>query len=74
MCQNKHNSQKNTNLFLDKIKEQLLSLIDQFEVQFNELSNFELSDGALTEVQPVEIAGVVNQEINRLEGLLKEFD
>ena len=51
-----------------------MSLIDQFEVQFNELSNFELSDGALTEVQPVEIAGVVNQEINRLEGLLKEFD
>jgi len=51
-----------------------LSLIDQFEVQFNELSNFELSDGSLTEVQPVEIAGVVNQEINRIEKQLKEFD
>jgi hypothetical protein len=51
-----------------------LSLIDQFEVQFNELSNFELSDGSLTEVQPVEIAGVVNQEINRIEKQLTEFD
>ena len=51
-----------------------MSLIDQFEVQFNELSNFELSDGSLTEVQPVEIAGVVNQEINRIEKQLKEFD
>jgi len=51
-----------------------LSLIDQFEVQFNELSNFELSDGSLTEVQPVEIAGVVNQEINRIEKQLKDFD
>jgi len=51
-----------------------LSLIDQFEVQFNELSNFELSDGSLTEVQPVEIAGVVNQEINRIEKQLTQFD
>ena len=51
-----------------------MSLIDQFEVQFNELSNFELSDGSLTEVQPVEIAGVVNQEINRIEKQLTEFD
>ena len=51
-----------------------MSLIDQFEVQFNELSNFALSDGSLTEVQPVEIAGVVNQEINRVEKQLKEFE
>ena len=51
-----------------------MSLIDQFEVQFNELSNFELSDGSLTEVQPVEIAGVVNQEINRIEKQLTQFD
>ncbi len=51
-----------------------MSLIDQFEVQFNELSNFELSDGSLTEVQPVEIAGVVNQEINRIKNQLMEFD
>jgi hypothetical protein len=43
-----------------------LSLIDQFEVQFNELSNFELSDGSLSEVQPVELAGMLNQEINRV--------
>lgn len=51
-----------------------MSLIDQFEVQFNELSNFELSDGSLSEVQPVEIAGVVNQEINRIEKQLTEFE
>ena len=43
-----------------------MSLIDQFEVQFNELSNFRLTDGALDEVQPVELAGVVNQEITRV--------
>ena len=43
-----------------------MSLIDQFEVQFNELSNFELSDGSLSEVQPVELAGMINQEINRV--------
>jgi len=42
-----------------------LSLIDQFEVQFNELSNFELVDGSLAEIQPVELAGMLNQEINR---------
>jgi len=42
-----------------------LSLIDQFEVQFNELSNFELVDGSLSEIQPVELAGMLNQEINR---------
>ena len=42
-----------------------MSLIDQFEVQFNELSNFELVDGSLSEIQPVEIAGMLNQEINR---------
>lgn len=51
-----------------------MSLIDQFEVQFNELSNFELSDGSLTEVQPVEIAGLVNQEVNRIDKELTEFD
>jgi hypothetical protein len=42
-----------------------LSLIDQFEVQFNELSNFELVDGSLSEIQPVELAGMLNQEMNR---------
>ena len=42
-----------------------MSLIDQFEVQFNELSNFELVDGSLLEIQPVELAGMLNQEINR---------
>ncbi len=42
-----------------------MSLIDQFEVQFNELSNFELVDGSLAEIQPVELAGMLNQEINR---------
>ena len=42
-----------------------MSLIDQFEVQFNELSNFELVDGSLAEIQPVELAGMINQEINR---------
>ena len=51
-----------------------MSLIDQFEVQFNELSNFALSDGSLTEVQPVEIAGVVNQEINRIEKQLTDYE
>jgi len=42
-----------------------LSLIDQFEVQFNELSYFELVDGSLSEIQPVELAGMLNQEITR---------
>ena len=49
-----------------------MSLIDQFEVEFNELSNFELTEGSLQEIQPVEIAGVVNQEINRIEQHLQE--
>lgn len=42
-----------------------MSLIDQFEVQFNELSNFELVEGSLSEIQPVELAGMLNQEITR---------
>ena len=54
----------NTSVFLWR-KGNIVSLIDQFEVQFNELSNFELVDGSLAEIQPVELAGMLNQEINR---------
>ena len=43
-----------------------MSLIDQFEVQFNELSNSEILEGSLDEIQPVELAGVLQQEINRI--------
>jgi hypothetical protein len=38
-----------------------MSLIDQFEVQFNELSNSEILEGSLDEIQPVELAGVLQQ-------------
>ncbi|MGA0083010.1 MAG: FhaA domain-containing protein [Candidatus Nanopelagicales bacterium] len=44
-----------------------MSLLDQFEVQFNELSNGEIVDGELSEIQPVELAGIVNQEISRIQ-------
>ena len=44
-----------------------MSLIDQFEVQFNELSNSEILEGSLDEIQPVELAGVLQQEINRIQ-------
>lgn len=44
-----------------------MSLLDQFEVQFNELSQGALSDGELSELQPVEIAGIINQEISRIQ-------
>ena len=44
-----------------------MSLIDQFEVQFNELSNGEILDGDLGEIQPVELAGVLQQEISRIQ-------
>ena len=44
-----------------------MSLLDQFEVQFNELSHGEIADGDLSEIQPVELAGVVNQEISRIQ-------
>jgi hypothetical protein len=47
-----------------------LSLLDQFEVQFNELSNGEIADGELSELQPVELAGIVNQEISRIQNEL----
>jgi FHA domain/Protein of unknown function (DUF3662) len=47
-----------------------LSLLDQFEVQFNELSNGEIVDGELSELQPVELAGIVNQEITRIQNEL----
>jgi hypothetical protein len=47
-----------------------LSLLDQFEVQFNELSNGEITDGELSELQPVELAGIVNQEISRIQNEL----
>jgi FHA domain/Protein of unknown function (DUF3662) len=47
-----------------------LSLLDQFEVQFNELSNGEIIDGELSELQPVELAGIVNQEITRIQNEL----
>jgi hypothetical protein len=47
-----------------------LSLLDQFEVQFNELSNGEIIDGELSELQPVELAGIVNQEISRIQNEL----
>lgn len=44
-----------------------MSLLDQFEVQFNELSYGEIVDGELSELQPVELAGIVNQEISRIQ-------
>jgi hypothetical protein len=47
-----------------------VSLLDQFEVQFNELSNGEIVDGELSELQPVELAGIVNQEISRIQNEL----
>jgi hypothetical protein len=47
-----------------------VSLLDQFEVQFNELSNGEIMDGELSELQPVELAGIVNQEISRIQNEL----
>jgi hypothetical protein len=47
-----------------------VSLLDQFEVQFNELSNSEIVDGELSELQPVELAGIVNQEISRIQNEL----
>jgi hypothetical protein len=39
-------------------------------VQFNELSNGEIVDGELSELQPVELAGIVNQEISRIQNEL----
>jgi hypothetical protein len=39
-------------------------------VQFNELSNGEIIDGELSELQPVELAGLVNQEISRIQNEL----
>lgn len=47
-----------------------MSLLDQFEVQFNELSYGEIVDGDLSELQPVELAGIVNQEISRIQNEL----
>ena len=47
-----------------------MSLLDQFEVQFNELSYGEIIDGDLSELQPVELAGIVNQEISRIQNEL----
>ena len=47
-----------------------MSLLDQFEVQFNELSNGEIVDGELSELQPVELAGIMNQEISRIQNEL----
>ena len=47
-----------------------MSLLDQFEVQFNELSYGEIVDGELTELQPVELAGIINQEISRIQNEL----
>ncbi len=47
-----------------------MSLLDQFEVQFNEISNGEIVDGELSELQPVELAGIVNQEITRIQNEL----
>ena len=47
-----------------------MSLLDQFEVQFNELSYGEIVDGELSELQPVELAGIINQEISRIQNEL----
>lgn len=44
----------------------ILSLLDQFEVSFNELSNGALTHGGLNELQPVEVAAAVQQEIVRV--------
>ena len=48
-----------------------MSLLDQFEVQFNELSHGEIIDGDLSELQPVELAGIINQEISRIQNELR---
>ncbi|MGA1678989.1 MAG: FhaA domain-containing protein, partial [Candidatus Nanopelagicales bacterium] len=40
--------------------------LDQFEVSFNELSNGALTHGGLNELQPVEVAAAVQQEIERV--------
>ena len=47
-----------------------MSQLDQFEVQFNELSYGEIVDGELSELQPVELAGIINQEISRIQNEL----
>ena len=47
-----------------------MSLLDQFEVQFNELSHGAITDGDLSELQPVELAGIINQEISRIQNEL----
>jgi hypothetical protein len=47
-----------------------VSLLDQFEVQFNELSNGDIVEGELSELQPVELAGIVSQEISRIQNEL----
>jgi len=47
-----------------------VSLLDQFEVQFNELSYGEIVDGELSELQPVELAGIINKEISRIQNEL----
>jgi hypothetical protein len=39
-------------------------------VQFNELSYGEIVDGELSELQPVELAGIINQEISRIQNEL----
>ena len=51
-----------------------MSLLDQFEVQFNELSYGEIVDGELSELQPVELAGIINQEISRIQNELGPSD
>lgn len=43
-----------------------MSLLDQFEVSFNELSNGSLTHGGLNELQPVEVAAAIQQEIVRV--------
>ncbi len=47
-----------------------MSLLAQFEVQFNELSYGEIVDGELSELQPVELAGIINHEISRIQNEL----
>ena len=51
-----------------------MSLVDQFEVKFNELTNNDYVEAALDEIQPVELAGVLQQEISRIQMSIDKND
>jgi hypothetical protein len=51
-----------------------MSLVDQFEVKFNELTNNDYVEAGLDEIQPVELAGVLQQEISRIQMSIDKND